>query len=624
MAILDKVNFPTDIEELSDNELIQLSEEIRNYIIDTVSKTGGHLAPSLGVVELTVALLKVFKPPIDKIIWDVSHQTYAYKILTGRKDKLKTIRQLGGISGFLKREESEYDVWGAGHASTAISAALGFATKRDLVGGNYNVTAVIGDGSLTGGIAFEGLNNAGCSGKNILIILNDNAMSISPNVGALAKYLTKFVASPFYQKVKSQIWEATGKIGGVGSRMRVLARKLEDSFKNLVVPGMFFEQLGFDYYGPVNGHDIHELTSILEEIKDVKKPKLLHVVTIKGKGFKPAEKDATTYHGLGKFDPNTGELFKTTGSHLYTNVFGNAMIELGKKFPDLCAITAAMSTGTGLDLFSEKYTDRFFDVGIAESHAVLFGGALAVEDRRTVVAIYSTFLQRAYDIIIHDITLQKVPLVLALDRAGIVGEDGPTHHGAFDISYLRSIPGMVVTAPKDGQELRNLLFTALHRFSEPWAIRYPRGLVPDKVTDSFNEIPFSSWEIIIEGDGNLLVLAVGSMVYPAIEAAQSISQFKPSVVNCRFIKPFDKKLLEDLLKTHKNVLIIEEGSELGGFGEGVSAYAMSKGLKHRIIIRGIPDKFIQHGTRAQLLSILGLDVSGIKASMEKFWVSNQK
>ncbi len=617
--LLRQIETPADLKRLPLHKLPVLAEEVREFIIDTVSRTGGHLAPSLGVVELTIALLYVYDPPRDKIIWDVSHQAYAYKALTGRKDRLHTLRQRGGLSGFCKRDESEYDAWGAGHASTSISAALGFATHRDLVGDDFRVVAVIGDGSLTGGLAFEGLNNAGAAGTEMLVVLNDNAMSISPSVGALSKYLTEVVASPIYQRVKDNVWNLMGRAGELGKHLRSIARKLEDSLKNLIVPGMLFEHLGFEYYGPVDGHDVVELVHVLREIKDVRKPKLLHVLTKKGKGFVPAERDATTYHGLGRFDPETGEILKSSGPPSYTKVFGSAMVELGERFDDLIAITAAMETGTGLVDFHRRFPDRFFDVGIAEAHAVVFGAVTAAEGRRTVAAIYSTFLQRAYDPLIHDVALQRAPLVLAVDRAGIVGEDGPTHHGAFDIAYLRSVPEIVVAAPKDEQELRNLLFTALSRFSEPWAIRYPRGAAVGVQIGDFEEIPLGSWEVLRRGDGEIAILATGSMVYPALEAAELVQKrlgVEPTVVNCRFIKPLDEDTLSDVLQSHRCILTVEEGTVVGGFGEGVLLFAAAHNLTPKIAVHGIPDRFIEHGTRKELLAILGLDAAGIADKAE--------
>lgn len=619
MSILDRVNYPEDLKSLTLSELEQLARELREYIINTVSKTGGHLAPNLGTIELTIALLRVFDLPKDKVIWDVGHQAYGYKILTGRKDRFHTLRQLGGISGFLKRDESEYDFWGAGHASTAISAALGFATHRDLAGENYNVVAVVGDGSMTGGLAFEGLNNAGASEREILIILNDNAMSISPNVGALAKHFTKLVASRTYQNIKSYIWNLTTHLGEIGKKLRYVGRKIDEALKTLIVPNMFFEQLGFEYYGPVDGHNIRMLITILEEIKPVKKPKLLHILTKKGKGYIPAEKDATTYHGLGKFNPETGEPIKVKSTPTYTKVFGETMVQFGERYTDLVAITAAMETGTGLDMFHKKFPERFFDVGIAEGHAIIFGGAIAAQGRRTVAAIYSTFLQRAYDPIIHDIALQRVPLIMALDRAGVVGEDGPTHHGVFDIAYLRHIPGIVVTAPKDEQELRDLLLTALERFDSPWTIRYPRGQGLGVKLREPIVLPFGKWEVISEGDGKLLILAVGTMVNPAIKAVEKLG-IKATVVNCRFIKPMDEKLLSDLLDSHEIVLTVEEGCAIGGFGEGVAAFAQTRGMpKEKVVIHAIPDKFIQHGKREELLKILGLDADGIANIITKIF-----
>lgn len=616
MSLLEQISSPSDLKNLSMEQLSALAQELRDFIISSVSKTGGHLAPSLGVVELTIALLSVYEPPKDKIIWDVGHQSYSYKILTGRRDKFHTLRQYGGISGFNRRDESEYDAWGVGHASTSISAALGFAINRDLSGKSHNVVAVIGDGALTGGLAFEGMNNAGASGTEMLVVLNDNAMSISKNVGALAKYLTEIVASPLYQKVKEDIWDITGRAGELGKYFRTIARKLEDSLKNLIVPGMLFEQLGFEYYGPIDGHNITKLIHVLSEIRNIRKPKLLHIITKKGKGFIPAERDATTFHGLSEFDKSTGETKRSSEKPTYTSIFGDAVVELAEKFNDLCAITAAMEVGTGLARFHKLFPERFFDVGIAEAHAVLFGAAMAAEGRRTITAIYSTFLQRAYDVIIHDVALQKIPLIIAIDRAGLVGEDGPTHHGAFDISYLRPVPNLIIAAPKDAVELRNMLFTAVDDFSATWAIRYPRSAIPDEEQPrpTFNKIPVGKWEIVHEGDGKTLILAVGSMVYPAVKAAEIMQKKKKSatIVNCRFIKPMDEELLLQLLKSHRHIITVEEGSIKGGFGEAVMAFAQENRVaRKRIDVIGIPDQFVQHGERNKLLSVLGLTAEGI-------------
>jgi len=615
MNLLEQIDSPDDLKKLRIRQLPLLAKEMREFIIDIISNTGGHLAPSLGVIELTIALLYVYYPPDDKIIWDVSHQAYGHKVLTGRRERMKTIRQLDGLSGFLKRAESPYDSWGAGHASTSISAALGFAVARDLAKEELNVAAVIGDGSLTGGLALEGLNNAGASGTEMLVILNDNAMSISKNVGALANYLTEIEASPQYQRLKADIWNLFGKAGGIGKHFRIIARKLEDSLKNLIVPGMLFEQMGFEYYGPVDGHDIPKLISVLRELRELKKPKLLHIITQKGKGYTPAERDATTFHGLGKFDQKSGEPLKKDGPPSYTKVFGDTVVELGERYLDLVAITAAMEIGTGLSKFRKLYPERFFDVGIAEAHSMVFGGALVAQGIRTIAALYSSFMQRAFDPVIHDIALQKIPLVIAMDRAGIVGEDGPTHHGVFDIAYLRLVPGIIVSAPKDEAELRNLLFTAVKRFSEPWTIRYPRGCSIGVKMGSLMEIQPGKWELLQKGDGSMLLLAVGSMVYPALEAAKKAEDklgLKPTVVNCRFIKPIDEELLLELLETHDIALTIEEGTILGGFGEGIAAFVQKKGFaQKRIVIHGIPDRFILHGTRQELLEILGLDCAGI-------------
>ncbi len=474
-SILDKINYPNDLKLLNNDQLIQLAVELRQYLVDVLSSIGGHLAPSLGVVELTLALHYVFNAPKDKIIWDVGHQAYIHKILTGRKQLFPTIRQFKGISGFPKIDESIYDNFGVGHSSTSISAALGMACARDHKNENFRIAAVVGDGALTGGIAFEGLNNAGMLEKDLIVILNDNRMSISPNVGALAKYLTSLITAPSYNKLKDEIWELTGKLDRLGRKIRSSVGRIQEALKSVLVPGIFFEKLGFRYFGPVDGHDLPVLIKVLEQIKDRRGPILVHVLTKKGKGYLPAENNASVFHGLGAFDPETGVPKKKSSPPTYTSVFGKTLLDLAKKDNRIVGITAAMADGTGLNFLQNELPDQFYDVGIAEQHAVTFACGMALEGMKPVVAIYSTFLQRAFDQLLHDVGLQNLPIVFILDRAGLVGTDGPTHHGTFDFSYLRLIPNFVVMAPRDEAELRDMIWTAIHYKKGTITIRYPRA-----------------------------------------------------------------------------------------------------------------------------------------------------
>ena len=615
-SVLPRVNSPDDLKRLSIQELEILAKEIREFIIDTISKVGGHLGASLGIVELTLAVHYVFNAPRDKIIWDTGHQGYVHKIITGRRDVFHTIRQFKGISGFLKRSESIYDVFGAGHASTSISAALGIATARDFDGEDYKVVAIIGDGAMTAGLAYEAMNNAGMLRKNLIVILNDNNMSISPNVWAVSKYFTELIASTHYNKFKSFVWDLTGQLDGMGDRIRKLAARVEGGVKAIITPGMLFEALGFRYFGPVNGHNIPKLIKILSEIKNLNGPILLHVITQKGKGYKPAEDDAPKYHGVTPFDKITGKMYKSDKPQppSYTKVFGEALVQLARKNSKIVGITAAMPEGTGLDILRNEIPERFFDVGIAEQHAVTFAAGLATEGYIPVCAIYSTFLQRAFDQIIHDVALQHLHVVFALDRAGLVGADGPTHHGAFDLSYLRLIPGMVVMAPKDESELRDMLYTATIYNKGPIAIRYPRGNgigVPLK--EEFDLIEIGKAEVLKEGK-DIAILAIGSMVYPSLKAAEKLKEFgvDAMVVNMRFVKPLDKKLLDEIFDNFDKVVTVEENTIIGGFGSAVLEYASFKGVKNvKFLIHGIPDEFIEHGTQAELWKMLKLDPDGI-------------
>lgn len=614
--ILPSINSPHDIRKLNVDQLEALCDEIRHHFVDVVTSVGGHFAPSLGVVELTAALHYVFDTPIDKLVWDVGHQGYVHKILTGRRDHLKTIRQYKGISGFLKRSESEYDDFGAGHASTSISAAVGFAVARDLRHKKYKVVAVIGDGALTGGLAYEALNNAGSLNKDILVILNDNQMSISPNVGAISKYLTELTSDPRYNRIKAEIWNLTEKMPIGKGKLRSFVRSMEESLKNMIVPGMFFEELGFRYFGPIDGHDLRELTTRLKNIKDLPGPKVLHVLTVKGKGVDYAEKDSVKFHAVAPpANQSAGDKKVAPKLPAYNNVFTDALIELSSQDDDIVAITAAMAEGTGLVKYQESFPNRFFDVGIAEGHAVTYAAGLAANGIRPCVAIYSTFLQRAYDHIIHDAAIQQLPVVFALDRAGLCGADGPTHHGAFDLSYLSTIPGMVVAAPKDGDELRDLLATAFAQDKNLFAVRYPKDTC-NKLTlgRAMKRIPIGSWEVLQEGN-DLVLLGVGTMVASALVAAEKLEKagFSVTVVNARFVKPLDEELLRTLATTHQYVVTVEENVLTGGFGSQVNQFLSKEKLSSASITQlGIPDAFIEHGSRSILLENIGLGPEQIK------------
>jgi len=611
--ILSQINDPADLSGLSERQLSRLCDQIRDLIIPTVAANGGHLSSSLGVVELSCALHSVFESPRDKIIWDVGHQCYPHKILTGRRDEFDTIRTFKGLAGFCRRQESPHDIFGAGHASTSISAALGIATARDLKHEDYRVIAVIGDGGLSGGLAFEGLDNAGGSGRDIVVILNDNNMSISPSVGALSRHLTEIITHPLFERVKKDVWDLTEKLPKGTDPVRQLVRRIEESLKGFITPGLFFENLGFRYLGPIDGHKLSELIPVLERIKRMSGPILMHVVTQKGKGLPDAEDNPRKYHGVSPIKKESIKVETNPPQLSYTQVFGHAIMELGAKHPEVIAITAAMCDGTGLTEFAERYPERFFDVGIAEGHGVTFAGGMATEDIRPIFAVYSTFLQRAYDHIVHDIALQKLPVIVAVDRAGLVGEDGATHHGAFDISYLLSIPDLVIAAPRNGRELRDLLVTAHLYSGGPIAIRYPRGSVPDAdalINDPL-PLPIGRWERLVDGaDG--VILAVGTMVETALEASELLAArgICLSVINARFIKPIDTEMLSQLALERKYLITLEENSKHNGFGALVAAflaeggYAVNNGCQ--LLQLGLPDCFIGHGSRSQLLGSLGL------------------
>lgn len=613
--MLDRVNVPADLRSLSVAELKALADDVRAFLIDVVSKTGGHLGAGLGTVELTVALHYVFNTPHDKLVWDVGHQAYPHKILTGRKNRLHTIRQYKGLSGFLKRTESEYDTFGAGHASTAISAALGMVAARDFNGDDYKVVAIVGDGSMTGGMAYEGMNNAGILKKDFIVVLNDNNMSIAPNVWAISNYFTQLIANPSYNRFKSHVYELTGKLDAWGDRIRRVAARLEEGVKVVITPGMLFEALGFRYFGPVNGHNIGQLVNIFKDVKNYHGPILVHVTTQKGKGYKPAENDVQKLHGVTPFDKVTGIAPKKAGGPpAYTKVFGTALTELAKANPRIIGITAAMPDGTGLDILQKELPQNFYDVGIAEQHGVTFAAGLATQGCIPVVAIYSTFLQRAFDQIIHDVAIQHLHVVFALDRGGLVGADGPTHHGAFDLSYLRLIPGMVVMAPKDENELRDMLYTAIEYKDGPIALRYPRGnAVGVPLKQGFDRIPIGKGEILRRGS-HVALLAVGLMVQNALKAAALLEQqgIDAEVVNMRFIKPLDEALIEELAGRFDTFVTVEDNTIRGGFGSAVAECLAAKGITGvRLRIHGIPDRFIDHGSPDELHREIGLDPQGI-------------
>lgn len=618
--LIKHINSPDDLKRLSNTELITLSREIRQKILDIVSTNGGHLASNLGVVELTIALHKVFSSPKDKIIWDVGHQSYVHKLITGRFEQFKTLRKYEGISGFPKRTESLHDVFNTGHSSTSISAAVGFAQARDLKGEENDVIAVIGDGALTGGMSFEALNYAGHIKSNLIVILNDNEMSISHNIGALSSYLTRLRIDPTYSKLKTDIETILKNIPAIGKSLAKTAERAKDSLKYLFVPGILFEELGFKYFGPIDGHNMSQMITTLEMAKKSNGPKLIHVITKKGKGYPYAEKNPDYYHGVGPFDKKSGKTFKKTKLLSYTDVFGETLCTLGMENDKIIAITAAMSDGTGLRTFSQKFPHRFFDVGIAEQNAVTMAAAMAAEGFIPVVAIYSTFLQRAYDQILHDVCLQGLHVIFAIDRAGIVGEDGETHHGVFDMSYLRHIPNIIVMAPKDEYELRSMLKTAVN-ISDPVAIRYPRGIgigISDINEKELKQIRIGEGEILRKGK-DVNILAIGSSVYPSLMAYDILKKYyniNACVANLRFLKPLDNNLLKEVSKNSNYILTVEENVLQGGFGSAVLEFYEQEKINDIKLKRiGIPDVFIKHGTREQLLEIVGITPEKIVESV---------
>lgn len=617
--LLSTISSPQDLKKLPPELLPQVAQEIREKIISTVAMTGGHLAPSLGVVELTIALHYVFNTPRDKIVWDVGHQAYTHKLLTGRQERFHTLRQHGGISGFPKRSESPYDSFDTGHSSTSISGALGMACGRCLNRERGRVLAVIGDGALTAGLAFEGLNNAGDLHKNLIVVLNDNGMSISPNVGAMSSFFSRKLTSRTTVFLKRQVENLLRSFPGIGEDLLAWARKSEESVKGFFTPGMLFEALKFNYLGPIKGHRLDHLIETFQNVKNLEGPVLVHVLTTKGKGYLPAETDPTGFHGLGKFDPDTGIATKGVGEvPSYTQVFGDTLTRLAQENKNITAITAAMPDGTGLVEFRSKFPDRFFDVGICEQHAATFAAGMALEGLRPVVALYSTFLQRAYDQVLHDVCLQNLPVVFAVDRGGIVGDDGETHQGLFDLSFLRFLPNLVLMSPKDEDELRHMLYTALEH-PGPVAVRYPRGQgVGVAFSPTLHRIPIGKAEVVREGE-DLLILALGASVYPALKAAAELEKqgFQATVVNARFVKPLDDNLILTLAARRGRVLTVEENVGQAGFGSAVLELLSDRGLLVPMKRLAIPDIFVEHGSPAILREKYGLDAQGIlKAALE--------
>jgi 1-deoxy-D-xylulose-5-phosphate synthase len=617
--ILELIRDPQDIRELKPDELRTLADEVRQRLIDVVSHTGGHIGAGLGVVELTVALLHVFESPRDRVVWDVGHQGYPWKILTGRNERFPTLRQQGGLSGFLRRSESAHDHFGAGHAGTALSAALGMAAARDLRHEDYKVVAVVGDGALTCGLPYEAMNNAGHSDRDLILVLNDNGMSIAPNVGAINKYLGSIIASPMTnrirERVKALIARASHLVGG--PKLIEFAKTVEESVKNLWSPGMLFEELGFRYFGPIDGHNVEQMVQTFRMVRSMKGPRVVHVLTEKGKGFPLSDPDLEKYHARAPYDPVTGELKPVkAGPPQWTKVFGEAVTQLAAEYPSLVAITAAMPSGTGTNQFEKKWPDRFFDVGIAEAHATTFAAGLAAEGLRPVVAIYSTFLQRAYDSIIHDVAIQQLPVIFCMDRAGMVGEDGQTHMGLYDIPYLLTVPHMTVTAPRDGRELIGLLRCALEHDGGPFSLRYPRDKAPGQAPPAAEvaAVPYGSWEVLRTGR-DCALLAVGVMCQPALEAAEALAAegLDLTVVNCRFLKPMDRAVLDALVRDHRLLVTVEDGAVVNGFGAAVSGLLQTTSPEVRVVPLGVPDRTYEHAPRAQQLADVGLNAAGIAA-----------
>ena len=618
--LLEKINSPADLKKLKPEQLPALAQEVRQFLLETVSNTGGHLGSNLGTVELTIALHYCFDSPQDKIIWDVGHQAYTHKILTGRREQFHTQRQYQGISGFPKRSESEHDAFGVGHSSTSISAGLGMAAAADLAGTKNHAIAVIGDGSLTGGMAFEALNQAGHLKKNLIVILNDNEMSISKNVGAFSSFISRKLTGRYFRDLKKEMQGLLVNIPAIGTDILHFARRAENSLKSFLTPGSLFEALGFDYLGPLDGHDLLHLVEVFTNINELDGPLLVHIMTTKGKGYKPAEDTPHKYHGVGAFDIATGKGAPKAAVKSYTDVFGETIVQMAEQDPKIVAITAAMPDGTGLNTFAERYPARFFDVGIAEQHAMTFAAGLAADGFRPVTAIYSTFVQRAYDQVFHDICLQQLPVTIAMDRAGLGGDDGPTHHGVFDLSFLRHLPGITLMAPKDENELRHMLKTAVYS-GAPMALRYPRGAGYGVELDAeLKTLEIGKGELLAEGS-DLCIIAIGSSVYPALQAAESLKQkgISAGVINARFVKPLDADLIISAARTTGRIITVEENALQGGFGSAVLELLFDNSLQDVKVKRvGIPDRYIEQGSQAQLRKDLGIDADGIAAAAEQF------
>ncbi|PPE71636.1 1-deoxy-D-xylulose-5-phosphate synthase [Caldimonas thermodepolymerans] len=611
--LLETIQSPADLRRLPRSELKRLAAELRDFVLQSVSQTGGHLSSNLGTVELTIALHYVFNTPHDRLVWDVGHQTYPHKILTGRRDRMPTLRQLGGMSGFPRRDESEYDTFGTAHSSTSISAALGMALASRLKGEERKAVAIIGDGAMTAGMAFEALNNAGdphaVGAADLLVILNDNDMSISPPVGALNKYFARLMSGRFYAAAR----EGAKQVLKAAPPLLELARRIEEHAKGMLAPATIFEEFGFNYVGPIDGHDLDALIPTLENLRNLKGPQFLHIVTKKGYGYKLAEADPVAYHGPGKFDPQEGLKKTSGGKPTFTQVFGQWLCDMAERDERLVGITPAMREGSGMVEFEQRFPKRYFDVGIAEQHAVTFAAGLACEGLKPVVAIYSTFLQRAYDQLIHDVAIQKLPVVFALDRAGIVGADGATHMGAFDIAYLRCIPHMSVLTPADEDECRQMLYTAF-RQDHPVAVRYPRGTgVGVEVRKEMVELPFGKGEVRRQGR-RIAILAFGTLLYPALQAAEALDA---TVANMRFVKPLDTALVEELARTHDALVTVEEGCVMGGAGSAVAEALHAAGLTTPVLMLGLKDEFVEHGDPARLLALQGLDAAGIERSIRQ-------
>ncbi|MCR6545800.1 1-deoxy-D-xylulose-5-phosphate synthase [Dehalobacterium formicoaceticum] len=625
MGPLENIEDVKDIKHLSNQELEELAADIRAFMIDHVSRTGGHLAPSLGVVELTLVLHQIYDSPKDKIIWDVGHQSYCHKIITGRKCRFTSLRQYKGLSGFPKTFESEHDCFNTGHSSTSISAALGMAIARDLKGENHKVIAVIGDGALTGGMAFEALNHGGDLHTDLIVVLNDNEMSIAPNVGAMSGYLSRMRTDPRYERGKEELEQLLNKIPKVGPMVAKTVERFKDSLKYFVVSGMLFEDMGFTYLGPIDGHNIGAMKTVFTNANQLKGPVLVHVVTKKGKGYPPAEANPDIFHGVGPFDPATGKVFQKEGPPAYTKIFGETLMDLAEDQDNIVAITAAMPGGTGLDKFSKKYPKRFFDVGIAEQHAVTFSAGLAAQGFHPVVAIYASFLQRAYDQVLHDVAMQNLPVTFALDRAGLVGEDGETHHGIFDISMLRHMPRLVMMAPKDENELRGMLTWAV-KYQGPTVLRYPRGAGQGvEITESYPVIQLGQGEVVLEGH-DLTMIPVGPMVYTALQAAEQLKEqgISAAVLNPRFIKPLDHELIVEYAKKTKRIVTIEEHVLAGGFGSACLELLNQENSGAEILNIGLPDAFIEQGSPNQLRQAHDLTASAIAEGVLKKWTFPEK